>query len=153
MERLRPEEDPVRSALTSTSGKYASKAVKWGYIFATTYFLVFENRHLNNHTLSRPYHVTHQSTKWPLILYINMWRGEYFLTFFTWTSRWCDISNFYLVTSQQYCHIASLHGVLHVIRLHSVIWIKVISDQLKRSHISRLQLHSYILWDFFNAQV
>ena len=32
MDRLSPEEDPVRSALTSKSGKYASKEMFWYYI-------------------------------------------------------------------------------------------------------------------------
>ena len=44
MERLGPEEDPVRSALTSTSGKYARESVMRGYIFSTEYFLVFEKQ-------------------------------------------------------------------------------------------------------------
>ena len=45
MERLGPEEDPIRSALTSTSGKYAGKDVQWGSIFCIKYFLVFYIEH------------------------------------------------------------------------------------------------------------
>ena len=45
MERLGPEEDPSRSALTSTSGKYARKEVQWGSIFSIKYFLVFYIEH------------------------------------------------------------------------------------------------------------
>ena len=44
MERLGPEEDPNRSALTSTSGKYDREGVIRGYTFSTEYFLVFEKQ-------------------------------------------------------------------------------------------------------------
>ena len=46
MERLRPEEDPGRSALTSTSGKYACKSVEWRYILSRKYFLVFKSTYM-----------------------------------------------------------------------------------------------------------
>ena len=49
MERLGPEEDPVRSALTSTSGKYAGESAEWGSIFSTKYLIVFENIHSDVH--------------------------------------------------------------------------------------------------------
>ena len=63
MVRLGPEEDPVRSALTSTSGKYARKAVKWGSIFSTKYFIVFENMHSNVHLTLSIQHDKHNFIK------------------------------------------------------------------------------------------
>jgi hypothetical protein len=63
MERLGPEEDPIRSALTSTSGKYASKDDNWGYVLSSKYFLVFEMRLFHDNYLSSYNHEKDPLTK------------------------------------------------------------------------------------------
>ena len=68
MERLRPEEDPGRSALTSTSGKYAGESVEWGYILSRKYFLVFAIWHLKGDYSSQFLKGKHPAIKSVLVL-------------------------------------------------------------------------------------